>query len=153
MRTLTVLSLVILASIAGAADEAKKDPNLSVVLEPAAVEVWTTTGGVKYHTKDCPSAKIKTNLADAVVDGDTACAKCSPPVYDPAKITVFSGGDASKKYHLFSCRFAKTATTLAQAVADGLQPCGVCKAPALWQPPKAAATPTPATTPAPAPAK
>lgn len=145
MRSLTVLALAVLASVAPAADEARKDPNASVVLDPATCEVWTTNGGTKYHTKDCPSAKIKTTLAEAVVDGDTPCAKCAPPVYDPAKVVVFVGGEGGKKYHLFNCRFAKSETPLAKALADGLSACATCKAPAPWVQPKAdAAAPAPA---------
>lgn len=135
MRSLLALFLVV--SIGFAAEEAKKDPNAGVVMDPATTEVWTTEQGTKYHTKDCPNAKVKTNLAAAVVDGDTPCAKCSPPVYEASKIVVFTGGDAGKKYHLFSCKFAKDASTLAKVVADGLTPCGICKPPALWTAPKA----------------
>ena len=137
MRTLTILALALVANFGFAADDAKKDPNAGVVLDPSATEVWTTEQGTKYHTKDCTNAKVKTNLAAAVVDGDTPCAKCTPPVYDATKVVVFTGGDAGKKYHLFICKFAKDASTLAKVTADGLTPCGVCKPPALWAPPKA----------------
>lgn len=136
MRHLAALALVLCCASAFAADAAPKDPNAGVVLDPAACEVWSTEKGTKYHTKDCPMAKVKTNLAAAVVDGDTACAKCSPPVYDPAKIVVFTS-DSGTKYHLFSCRYAKNQTTLKDAVGKGLEPCAICKAPKLWTPPKA----------------
>lgn len=149
MRRLAVFALFLFAACGFSADE-KKDPNAGVVADPATCEVWTTESGTKYHTKDCASAKVKTTLAAAVVDGDTPCAKCTPPVYDPAKVAVFSGGEGGKKYHLFSCRFAKTQTTLDKASAEGLTPCGVCKPPVLWTPPKKPDSTTGSATAAPA---
>lgn len=141
MRHLALLALFACITCVSAAEETKKDPNAGVVLDPATTEVWSTEKGSKYHTKDCPSAKVKTNLAAAVADEDTPCAKCAPPVYDATKIIVFLGGEAGKKYHLFSCKFAKTQTTLAKATADGLTGCSVCKPPVLWAQPKAEAKP------------
>ncbi|MEK7414431.1 MAG: hypothetical protein AAB263_14045 [Planctomycetota bacterium] len=133
---LPLLSLFALAGFATAGD-APKDPNDGVVTDPTKVEVWTTDKGTKYHTKDCASAKIKETLAEAIVDEDEPCSKCSPPVYDAAKVTVFAS-ESGKKYHLFNCRFAKNQLSLKDALAKGLEACSTCKAPALWEKPKAA---------------
>lgn len=134
-RRVLVLSLAFFCCALAA--EPVKDPNAGIVVDPVSCEVWTTESGTKYHSKDCPAAKVKTTLAAAVVDGDTPCAKCAPPVYDPAKVAVFTS-DSGAKYHLAGCRHAKNQTTLAEAVAKGLTPCATCKAPALWTPPKPA---------------
>jgi hypothetical protein len=147
MRTFAHLArlataLCLLVSLALAADGATApaagaatDPNAGVVLDPMRTEVWTTEKGVKYHTKDCPNAKVKTTLGDAVVDGDTPCATCKPPVYDAAKITVFTTA-SGKKYHLFDCRIiaGKTSTkiSLPDAIAGGYDACGVCHPPVVW---------------------
>lgn len=139
MKTLLALILSLSATCAFAADEAKKDPNAGVVIDPVAAEVWTTENGTKYHLKDCPNAKIKTTIAQSIVEGDTPCKQCNPPVYDPAKVVVFAAGEKGGKYHLYSCRYAKTQTTLKQALADSLTPCGTCKPPVLWEAPKAGA--------------
>jgi len=145
MRLLAALFLAATASLATAAD-APKDPNAGVVLDPVTCETWTTENGTKYHTKDCANAKVKTTLAQSLIEGDEPCKQCVPPVYDPAKVQVFVSENGGK-YHLFSCRFAKKQTTLAQAVQDGLAPCAVCKAPALWtKPATAPAAPAPQTT-------
>lgn len=135
MRFATVLPILALAGLAVAAET--KDPNAGVVTDPTKTEVWTTDKGTKYHTKDCPNAKIKETLAEALVDADEPCSKCSPPVYDPAKIVVFTS-ESGKKYHLSTCRYAKTASNLKDVLAQGFEACGTCKPPVLWTLPKAA---------------
>lgn len=154
MRLATVLPILALLAQLGLATAAEtKDPNAGVVIDPAKTEVWTTEKGTKYHTKDCPSAKIKETLAEALIDADEPCAKCSPPVYDPAKVVVYSSENGTK-YHLPACRYAKTAGNLKDAAARGLEPCGTCKPPLVWTLPKAAdPTVKPAPVPAPVPAQ
>ena len=129
---------VLLATVALCAADAVKDPNEGKIMDPTSATMMTTESGTKYHTKDCKSGKIAYLMSQCIIEGDTPCATCKPPVYDPATIVVFTASDAGKKYHLFSCKFAKVESTLAKATAAGLTPCAICKAPALWEAPKSA---------------
>lgn len=148
MRFSPVLSVLALLALFGLAVAAEtKDPNAGVVTDPAKTEVYTTEKGTKYHTKDCPSGKIKVTLAESLIEADEPCAKCSPPVYDPAKVVVFTS-DSGKKYHLASCRYAKTASNLKEVLAQGFEACGTCKPPLLWTLPKADPAAKPADVPA-----
>lgn len=128
-----IIALLITACLPLIAADKPADPNAGVVTDPVAVQVLSTEKGAKYHTKDCPAGKVTVTLAKALEDGDTPCAKCSPPVYDISKIAVFTS-DTGKKYHAAGCRFGKTRTTLQDAGAKGLEPCTACKPPVAWKP-------------------
>ncbi|MGH8861021.1 MAG: hypothetical protein ACRDVG_07260, partial [Jatrophihabitantaceae bacterium] len=127
------------ALVTGSAFAAAQDGAPAEQRSYAAPDVWVVDGKPQFHRAGCseiPAGGAQAiPFAEAVEDGFTACAACTPAASRGAIAQVWVV-DGRPDYHLEDCRSLKIAATQggtdgeaiprAQAVEDGFSPCPDC---------------------------
>lgn len=78
MRALALLLASSLCLPLGTAEPVVPPPAPPVAQDEAAIVVFVTATGKKYHRESCRYAKIRSNLKEAKARGLGPCAFCNP---------------------------------------------------------------------------